>query len=181
MNDETNDEESVLDDLIESAIRDVPPADPDVRERHITVALAELSGQVPRPSRFTAGRWAVAAAAAIVMVGAGFSLGRTTSNPATGLAGESGTSVPDSSLPAQTPVKGNAPSESSVSSDAQISAGAPNRTNASPCDDTIGLDPIARFQTEQGWRIAYVRDVPATTLLIVDEASCTVLQEIDLP
>ena len=176
-----NNDESRLDDLIRSAIRDVPRVDSGVREQHIAAALAELSGPASRSSthsvRQAIGRRAVAAAIAVLLAGAGFALGRAGSSTGTGLAEGSGTSVSESSSRTDAPVKGNAPSGALATdpTDTQIPM------VDSPCNTTVGLDPVARYRSEEGWRIAYIRDVPARTLLIVDEKSCTVLQEIDLP
>ena len=167
-----SDNDPSLDDEVVRALRDVPPVDPRVREEHIAVALAEISASGSRSRSFGAGagRWAVAAAAAVVVAGVGFAFGAASSAPDNGLVEGTDTSVTVDSLPA----KGSAPGTDAV---------APNGTEmlASECDDSVGLDPIARYRTDEGWRIAYIRDDSSAVLLIVDETSCTVLQEIDLP
>lgn len=178
--DPAHNDELALDALIRNAIRDVPPVDPDVREQHIAVALAELSGRTSRSARGAIRRQAVAAAVAVLLAGAGFALGRAGSGTDAGLADGSGTSVSETSTRTETPVKGNASTEPVNAPDPGVT-GSQMQTSASRCDESIALDPIARYDSDAGWRIAYIRDVPTRTLLIVDEASCTVLQEIDLP
>lgn len=164
-----SDDDSDLSPSVVEMLRDLPPVDEATRERHLAAALAELNFSRPRTAGRLSVRWLGTAAASIALIAAGYGLSSLASSDSrAGLAieGVDGTLVSDSTLI----VKGGAGAGSSSAQAVE-----------SPCDSTIDLPAVHRYQVPIGWRVAYVRTDPTPAIVVVDESTCSVLQEIDLP
>lgn len=168
-----SDNEADLEPSLVEILRNVPPVDEVTRERHVAVALAELSSSRARTAGRRSVRWLGTAAASVALVAAGYGLSSVmTSDERSGLANAEVDQSPntDSTLI----VKGGAGGNESAGSLA-------TQANGSTCDATIALPFVHRYRGQAGWRVAYVRTDPAPAIVVVDESTCSVLQEIDLP
>lgn len=165
------DESPDLDPAIVAALRDVPPADAGIRELHLATALAEVNGTAVRNGSRRATRWLSVAAAALVLLGVGFITGSASRGSGVGSATANGetTSNVDSTLI----VKGGG-----AGGDA-AGAAAPGTTSPCPVESTMTL--LMRFETASGRMVAYVRTTPSPAIIVMDESTCSILREIDLP
>ena len=140
-----------LDPRIVAALRDVPPAGDDLREAHLSAALAVLD----RRGRGVAMRLASFAAAGLVLLGAGFVAGRADDDDTIATAGGSpGTDT-------EAAVKG--------SSDALGDA------CASP-----GRTVLGEFTDRERVRIIVLETAPAR-IVVLDARDCSTVAEVELP
>lgn len=88
-------EDSELNPEIEALLRDVPVADPSLREQHIAAALAEMAPASPSSGRL---RFLAAAAAVIVLLGGGIAVAKNSGDTPPAIAADTtATSVPKAS------------------------------------------------------------------------------------
>lgn len=170
-----SDEEFTLDPSVVQAIRNVPAADPALKEQHIAAAVAAIAASSASTRTRVIGRWAGAVAAAVALVAVGFVVGGAGSNTSSGALEQNSPS--ESAPDTVAVVKGGAPGQDGEPSAMATTTVVPDST----CDETIQLQAVVRYNSGSGWRVAYLRTDPARTLVIVDEGTCTVLEEIDLP
>lgn len=172
------DDDVEFDAAIIEQLRRVPAVDPQLREQHLAVALAELSSRRVAGGLRSTQRWFAVAAASVALAAGGFAAGASTGNESGNdtLASEgSATNSTDASMIVKGGAGGTtilAGQGSNVTVDANLS---------SPCDNISGLTLLARYQVGLEVRAAYVRLTPAPAIVIVNETGCSVLEEIDLP
>lgn len=88
-------DDNELNPEIEALLRDVPIADPSLREQHIAAALAEMKTPVASTGRL---RFLAAAAAVVVLIGGGITVAKNSGNTPPAIAADTTvTSVPKAS------------------------------------------------------------------------------------
>lgn len=156
-----------LDPAFIAALREVPEADDTTRERHLGAALAEIRVSERGASSRRPSQWIAYAAASIVLVALGFAVGTSTRGSNTVTAGGDTVAASNTAMV----VKGGV-------------AGAASSTDSSlesPCSVDSALTMLMRFETAKGRMIAYVRIKPSAAIIVMDESTCSVLREMDLP
>lgn len=140
-----------LDPRLVSLLRDVPPADDAVRDRHVSLAVAAMP---PASSRSAARRLAVAAAG-LVVLGAGFALGASRDDN-NGLTAENNAVVA-----ATDAVKGSSDSIG----------------DACPAE---GRTVLAEY-TDRGNARILALDTDPARIVVLDARDCSRVAEVELP
>lgn len=145
-------DESALDPAVVAAMRAVPPATDEVRERHIAAALGAIGPSVPARRTGTRQHWFSVAAATVALAG-GFALGRV------------GGGTTD--LPRNADLVGGPPTTATVPK------------TGTGCAATIGnARVLTAYDSDDGPRTIVLTDAE---IIVLDATTCETLVTIPLP